>query len=32
MFSKIAGLGPILPLSGSTPLEHHAKIDPHPPP
>jgi dihydrodipicolinate synthase/N-acetylneuraminate lyase len=26
-FSKIADMGPILPLLSSTPLEHHAKID-----
>ena len=27
-FSKVAGMGPILPLRSSTPPEHHAKIDP----
>ncbi len=26
-FSKIADMGPILPLLSSTPVEHHAKID-----
>ena len=26
-FSKIADMGPILPLLSSTPPEHHAKID-----